>query len=143
MLVNHAGDELWTDVACVLQKISRQVNKHGVCTTLSIQPDSWTGRVMRETMFDKRTSVTDALTQIKMDGVSPFPSFRTAQRPSIIDRCFRTRGATPRCLDPVPKMENAERTQRVLTLSSKCKTRCAKHSLFYRRKYSTGTTQKQ
>lgn len=50
------------------------------------------------------------------------------QRPSEISRCFRTRGATPGFLDPLPKQEHSERKPIVLTLSSKCKTGFAKHN---------------
>lgn len=59
---------------CALQKVQ------GKRTNVSEQADSWAGMVTRETMLDKRSSVIEALTQIKMDGVPPFPS--TAPQPS-------------------------------------------------------------
>lgn len=79
--------------------------------------------------MDKRWSLKEALTWVKTDGVSPFPP--TVPQPNHwtpFSRCFRTRGATPGFLDPLPKQEHSERKPTVLTLSSKCKTGFAKHN---------------
>lgn len=101
----------------------------GKRTNISEQADSWAGMVTRETMLDKRSSVIEALTQIKMDGAPPFPS--TAPQPSRSETLEnRSVFSHQRSNATVPGFSAKKnlKTQRVLRLSNKCKTGWAKQS---------------
>lgn len=124
---------------CALQKVQ------GKRTNISEQADSWAGMVTRETMLDKRSSVIEALTQIKMDGVPPFPS--TAPQPSRSETLEnRSVFSHQRSNATVPgfsaKKKNNWKRKEFWDFQTSAK-QDGQNSLLFRRKYSTGTTEKQ